>query len=880
MKLIAIIYNLILRLRYKIIIKWLENLDKNSQYIILPNHQALVDPQIVVSELSKKIKVNPVISETYFNIPVLKQFFQFMWAVSMWDVSRWLSWLKEVNEAFKNIEEWLKNWKNILIYPAWQLYSQPYEVIKWKKWAFNTVKLKNKDTKIILVKTTLLWWSMWSKAYSWDVPKFFMTFIKWILYIFANLIFFTPKRLVNIEIQDFTKKLENIDDLNIFNQTIEDFFNKDWKEELVYKKHFFFFNNVKNKTMPQNISWSVENINEIDEKLIPEDVKNQIYKKIWDIKSIDIKDKDIKTNLITDLYFDSLDMAEIKSFIQINFNNSSNPPIKDLKTIWDLCYMSIWKSWNEEKIKDCNWSEIKIEKTIYEIILNNKDKLWENTNILSLFKEIFKNEKNNSFIYDNIFWLQSKKDFLIKAYLISNYIKKIDWQYIGVMLPSVWSASLIILSVYLAWKIPVMLNWTVWKMALLHCTKFANIDFVLTSKNFYLKAKNEWTEKIKDKYLFLEEMLKNISITDKIKALINSMIFSIPKINSQDIAVMLFTSWSESLPKAVSLTHKNLISDILWALYHFPIKNTDKLIWFLPPFHSFWFTINTIMPLISWLQVSYTPDPNDSKTITTMIKHCQITALTSTPTFLKMILQVANKNELNSINYAVVWAEKCPETLAENFKNYCPNWKILEWYWITECSPVISINPPNKAKLGSVWLPIYWSDIKILSLENKSELDKDKEWMIYFAWDNVFNWYLDENLESPFDDINWKSYYTTWDLWYLDNDWYLYITWRLKRFVKIAWEMISLPFIEWILNKKYWNDIELKIAVEAIEDKWNVKIVLFTVDKLILDEISSYLRENWVSNLVKISEIINLDSIPVLWTGKTDYKKLKEMIIL
>gem|GEM_PF-4360491 len=37
-----------------------------------------------------------------------------------------------------------------------------------------------------------------------------------------------------------------------------------------------------------------------------------------------------------------------------------------------------------------------------------------------------------------------------------------------------------------------------------------------------------------------------------------------------------------------------------------------------------------------------------------MIKHCQITALTSTPTFLKMILQVANKNELNSINYAVV----------------------------------------------------------------------------------------------------------------------------------------------------------------------------------------------------------------------------------
>jgi long-chain-fatty-acid--[acyl-carrier-protein] ligase len=354
---------------------------------------------------------------------------------------------------------------------------------------------------------------------------------------------------------------------------------------------------------------------------------------------------------------------------------------------------------------------------------------------------------------------------------------------------------------------------------------------------------------------------------------------------------MLFTSGSESLPKAVSLTHKNLISDIVWALYHFPLAKKDILIGFLPPFHSFWFTINTIMPLISWLRVTYIPDPNDSKTIANLIKHTQTTAVTATPTFLKMILSVASKDLLSSLNYAVVWAEKCPESLAENFSKYCPNGKILEWYGITECSPVISINPPSKAKLGSVWLAIKWSDIKILSLEDQSILEANKEWMIYYAWDNVFSWYLDENLESPFDEIiinnpsqpsleNGRSikYYKTWDLWYLDEDWYLYITWRLKRFVKIAWEMISLPFVEWILNKKYWSDIENKIAIEAIEEKWNVKIVLFTVDYLILEEVSAYLRENWVSNLVKISEIIKVDIIPVLWTWKTDYKVLKAMI--
>jgi len=243
-----------------------------------------------------------------------------------------------------------------------------------------------------------------------------------------------------------------------------------------------------------------------------------------------------------------------------------------------------------------------------------------------------------------------------------------------------------------------------------------------------------------------------------------------------------------------------------------------------------------------------------------------------------MILSVIKQNDLKTLKYAVVWAEKCPESLVENFKNYCPEWQMLEWYGITECSPVISINPIWKAKLWSVWLPIKWSNIKIFSLENIQELEKNKEWMIYFSGENIFSWYLDKDLENPFEEINWIKYYKTWDLWYLDDDWYLYITWRLKRFVKIAWEMISLPFIEWTIIKKYWSDIELKIAIEAIENKWTVKIVLFTVESLDLNEVSTYLRESWVSNLVKISEIIKIESIPVLWTGKIDYKVLKNMI--
>jgi long-chain-fatty-acid--[acyl-carrier-protein] ligase len=97
-------------------------------------------------------------------------------------------------------------------------------------------------------------------------------------------------------------------------------------------------------------------------------------------------------------------------------------------------------------------------------------------------------------VYDNILGLQSRKDFVIKAYLIAGYLRKIEGKYIGIMLPSVASSSLLLIATYLAGKVPVMLNWTVGETALLHCIHFAKIDHVLTSKSFYENIKNNGTD--------------------------------------------------------------------------------------------------------------------------------------------------------------------------------------------------------------------------------------------------------------------------------------------------------------------------------------------------------------------------------------------------
>jgi len=96
--------------------------------------------------------------------------------------------------------------------------------------------------------------------------------------------------------------------------------------------------------------------------------------------------------------------------------------------------------------------------------------------------------------------------------------------------------------------------------------------------------------------------------------------------------------------------------------------------------------------------------------------------------------------------------------------------------------------------------------------------------------------------------------------------------------VKIAGEMISLPAIEAILLEQYGDPEITKLAIEAKEQDGGVTIVAFTTFDMSPDELNNFIHANGASNLVKIARVERLEMIPVLGTGKTDYKLLKTMI--
>ena len=872
----------LLSLRYIVTIDGKDHLHHDGPVLVLPNHVALVDPMILVSFLGKYLALSPVGSEKYYNKAGIKQVMDIFETVPIWDMSAGAS-AEDVQKVFGNIIEAMKSWRNILIYPSWQIYRQWYESIKWKQSVYKILQHLPKNTKIVAVRTRWLWGSIWSMAWDNGSTNVVKAFLVSFWYILANFIFFLPKRRVDITIDDITNELQDEGKkwLQECNNFLESFLNtenaKRYEEDIKYLKHYFYYNDVAGRKTPEIISGSeaeLQTTNSYDTSEIAEETKNVIHEKISVIKEGQKYALSENSNLVLDLFFDSLDTAEIKSYIQTQFPNASNPPLRDLKTLTDLYAMAEWMSESEEALKGAEWWD-----TREQISLRDTFTVSETDTILSLWKRSFSRSRKDAFMWDNIFGMQKKKDVILKAYVVSHYIKKIPWDYVWIMLPSVGSATLIILATYLAGKTPVMFNWTLGKEAFDHCVGFSKVEKILTSRNFYERVQTDFLEAYNtdDRFLFLEDILKKVPVWVKLWALVKSLYLPIPKL--AETAVILFTSGSESLPKAVSLTHQNVLQNIAGVLEVLDIQYDDRLIGFLPPFHSFGFTANTIMPLITGLQVVYTPDPNDAKTIVQILAHTWVTGITATPTFLKMILSLASKEDMQSVRYAVVGAEKCPESVFHTFKERVPKGSIIEWYGITECSPVVSINPLTWTKPWTVGKVIPNLDCQILGIDNFEPVQAWEQGMIYVAWSSIFNGYLDDKIDSPFEEIAWKKYYKTWDLGVLEADGFLSITGRLKRFVKIAGEMISLPFVEGVLLEKYGDDTELKIAVEGVEKDGETKIILFSIEHIEVEEVNDYMRKSWVSNLVKISEVISVAEIPLLGTGKTDYKELKKMIL-
>ena len=464
--------------------------------------------------------------------------------------------------------------------------------------------------------------------------------------------------------------------------------------------------------------------------------------------------------------------------------------------------------------------------------------------------------------------------FILKTYVLGQVYAKTFPQAknIGVLLPNSLAAAVSFFALHQAEKIPVMLNFSLGDKQFSSCLKTVNVKNVITSRRFIeqgqLHRLTDCAEKTGCNIIYLEDLVKKIGLISKLRGLYKYVLRKPMNTDADTAAVILFTSGSEGLPKAVLLSHKNLQANVLQIHLAVPFHARDVILNALPMFHSFGLTVGTVLPFIYGVKTYFYPSPLHYRIIPEVAYDLQATAVLGTDTFLYGYGRMANPYDFFSVRFAVVGGEKLKQRTAELWMQKF-GVRIFEGYGTTETSPVISVNTPMFYKNGTVGRLLPQIDYR---LEKTAGVTNGGR--LFIKADNVMMGYI--KADKP--EILQKAdeWYDTGDIVEIDEDGFLHINGRAKRFAKIGGEMVSLTAVEQVIDEIYTDAKQGVIAVA--DDKKGEKLVLITnAEKADIHDMQKHFRTQGLSELWIPKEVIYMKTPPLLGSGKFDYITAAQM---
>jgi len=475
---------------------------------------------------------------------------------------------------------------------------------------------------------------------------------------------------------------------------------------------------------------------------------------------------------------------------------------------------------------------------------------------------------------------QSYMDILVKSYILgkkfTEFSKKSER--VGLMLPNTVATVVSFFGLSAYARVPVMLNFSQGSSVVTSMCRTAEVKHVITSKAFILKAKMEETIKALEvagiKIVYLENVAKKISLKEKLAGLFAYKIKKIPvRQETSDEAVILFTSGSEGFPKAVVLSHANIVSNVQQTVCMLKLSTQDLMFDSLPMFHSFGLTVGMIFPLFSGARVFLFPSPLLYRTITELLYELKATIMVATDTFYRMYAKISHPYDFKSLRACYAGAEAVKEDTRRQIAERL-GCQLMEGYGTTECSPILCVNTLLFNKFGTLGRLAPGIEYK---LEEVPGITVGKEFLV--RGPNVMKGYMfadNPGVLVP----NKDGWYHTGDVVVIDDLGFVKIVDRVKRFAKIAGEMISLTAVENIAHE-IWKTEDFHCGIVAIpHPKKGEQIVMVSNEKdLDKDKFSQKVQRKGMSELYVPSLFMYKEEIPIFATGKADNVTLKKWVL-
>ncbi len=449
---------------------------------------------------------------------------------------------------------------------------------------------------------------------------------------------------------------------------------------------------------------------------------------------------------------------------------------------------------------------------------------------------------------------------------------------IGVLLPTSNACLVTLLGLLARGRTPAMLNFSTGAVNMAAACKAARVKTIVTSRRFIEQGGLQEMLEVLSKQarvIWLEDVRESIGLKDKLGGLLlaklnrSGLKLAGATMDPDDAAVILFTSGSEGVPKGVVLSHANLLANAYQVLSIIDLNASDRVFNALPMFHALGLSAGVFLPLVAGSRLFLYPSPLHFKIIPELVYDTDATVFFGTDTFLNGYARNAHPYDFYKVRYVVAGAERVKEQTRQEWMEKF-GLRIYEGYGATETAPVLSVNTPMHFRSGTVGRLLPDVEHRIDPVEGIEDGGR-----LVVRGPNVMKGYLRADtpgvLEAP--EGGW---YDTGDIVDIDEDGFVIIKGRAKRFAKIGGEMVSLTAVENAVARAWPESAHAVVSVP--DKKKGEQLVLITTEEgLERRKIARAFKEQGAPELWLPRNVMHVEELPVLGSGKTDYVTLQQM---